>query len=190
MCAASFYRSPDGCTPCDTLQGVSCKFNTTVATLELAPSNWRHSERTKVVYSCLAPEGGGRPCKGGNVTGTDGVGYCNAGHSGPRCELCDGDRYLWTLEARCYDCADSWVILGWIALTLAATTVLVGLALALAFRRQWLTRGMLHRAWQTMHLSLKALGVQSKVKQLISFVQVIAAVPSVYGASLPSGVLA
>ena len=47
------------------------------------------------------------PCRGGVEVGTDGAGYCavEGGFSGPRCEVCEGQRtYFSDLSKRCERC--------------------------------------------------------------------------------------
>ena len=48
------------------------------------------------------------PCIGGGLAGFEGDGYCNAGHKGPRCELCmNTSQYFSQHDGACVDCPPS-----------------------------------------------------------------------------------
>eukprot|EP00966_Prymnesium_polylepis_P254360 5878141-Prymnesium_polylepis.1 len=95
MCAEDYYtpganastdRSPK-CVPCSTVRGISCRSNTSMATLTLNRHFWRHSTATLQTWLCQS-NAGWSPCVGGADASDDGIGYCAPGYRGPRCELC------------------------------------------------------------------------------------------------------
>ena len=112
-CAVGYYRpsadsSASECSSCGVIWGVSCGFDATIATANLTVGAWRHSNLTLETWPCKSM-GGWTPCRGGTSAGHEGNGYCADGHIGPRCELCDGEkyaRYFDKLDARCHDCGD------------------------------------------------------------------------------------
>ena len=56
-----------------------------------------------------AASGSWSPCRGGDDAGSDGNGYCQENHHGPRCELCVGEpyeHYFDKKDARCHKCSD------------------------------------------------------------------------------------
>lgn len=182
LAALSTRCNGDRCCPCRSLRGVSCGFNTTEATLNLDDQEWRHSELTIETHSCLVRDGWS-PCIGGSSAGQDGDGYCQPGHGGPRCEVCiDSDTYFKVLDARCYDCGEAWKNLGWTALAVVATALLVALLLKVGFHR-----GLVQRVWWRVRSLWRKIGLSAKLKQLVTNAQVLSAVPSTYMVSLPDG---
>jgi ABC-type branched-subunit amino acid transport system substrate-binding protein len=85
ICAEHYIRpSADSpvadCSSCETIQGVNCGSNTTIATLEVARGYWRTSPLTSKTYRCERnDESGDSACTGG----TFGDALCVPGHTGP-----------------------------------------------------------------------------------------------------------
>jgi hypothetical protein len=137
--------------------------------------------------------GGWTPCRGGTSAGHEGNGYCADGHIGPRCELCDGEkyaRYFDKLDSRCHDCGDVTtrstvigcsillvpiIIFGSRTATRRLTTTSSGGCRILL---HWL--GVVKAAWE-------GAGMRYKLKTFIGFYQCIAAVPSVFKMVPPLG---
>ena len=123
ICAEGYYRphsnsSADACAPCAAIEGVSCSSDTTIKTIKLVHSFWRHSTKTNQTHRCKQ-SGSWSPCRGGVDAGDasgriveHGGGYCDngtdGGYHGPRCELCIGtseySHYFDKLDARCHAC--------------------------------------------------------------------------------------
>jgi hypothetical protein len=153
---------------------------------------WRHSNATKQMWRCKS-SGDWSPCKGGVDAGSDGDGYCDDVHHGPRCELCiNGAEYFDTLEASCKDCGDV------NARAAAGIGIPVGFAfLAVVARaavgRRYRDRGvrgfqksLLRRVRRCWKLWRRA-GMRYKVKALVSLYQCVAAAPSVFDVTVPNG---
>lgn len=108
VCAAGYYLRPgsaastSNCVPCPL--GATCRWNTTVATLQVHPGWWRLSNLTATLYDCSESASRGsnddsllhahgnwthgdgvgiRACKGG-APGEYGDSLCEEFHSGPR----------------------------------------------------------------------------------------------------------
>eukprot|EP00965_Chrysotila_dentata_P125810 4158412-Pleurochrysis_carterae.AAC.5 len=77
----------EACTDCSAIDGTTCPWNTTRATLGIREGYWRHSENTKVTYECRTGDNSWTPCIGGSDAGADGDGYCASGYQGPVCEV-------------------------------------------------------------------------------------------------------
>ena len=104
-CPAATYDATAGdeidCQPCtDDMQCTLVGLN--LATVHLAPSHWRHSNRTKAIYKCdTAGNTSASPCLGGADSA------CLDGHEGPRCEWCsDPSLYYDDISAKCKDCGN------------------------------------------------------------------------------------
>eukprot|EP00966_Prymnesium_polylepis_P199055 4612717-Prymnesium_polylepis.1 len=111
VCDAEYYlrdaaTGASSCQPCDSLSGVSCPWNTSLASLVLAPQYWRHSPKTNDSRRCRS-SGSWSPCRGGVDPGDEGDGYCEPDYRGPMCEVCRQDDYFFELEdARCEPCGN------------------------------------------------------------------------------------
>jgi len=176
------------CSRCAAVVGVECRWNSTMATLNLTERYWRLSSATLQTWPCKR-NGDWSPCTGGADVGHEGDGYCAKGYRGPRCELCAGpaySRHSDKLSASCQDCGDvtaqsALLACGLIVLLLAifafttASNRLKDSARCGAMI-QW-TRSI-HAVWHTA-------GMRYKVKALVGFYQCASAVPSVYNVVPP-----
>ena len=197
ICASDYYRplsdsSATECTSCDAIPGVRCDSNTTIATLTVASSYWRHSMATIETHLCKS-DGGWSPCRGGADAGHEGDGYCAPGYLGPRCELCDGPAYskfFDKLDARCHGCGDmaTRTIIIICAMLLLILLAMISGSAATIGRLKGVdacsTPPPLVRYTQTIWQDA---GMRYKVKALVGFYQCIAAVPSVYNVQPPLG---
>ena len=171
VCDARFYLLNESAEPRELLEapdqfcvacpfrGVTCGWNTTLATLDLDAGFWRLSPRSVTVSDCAAPLAAER-CTGGVRAGDDGEGYCGSAYKGPECLLCRGNNSH-VDDGRCVPCPDLGerlpITLGLCALV-AALCVSFALVLLqpesprsrfVRFVRQW-------SMW--LHARLKAIG--------------------------------
>jgi len=172
------------CTPCAELLGVTCRWNSTTATLDVSRSYWRQSTLTARAYPCLE-RGTWTPCIGSSSEADEG---CAESHSGPKCEICPTDQYLKYVDGHCHSCTKAWAnFRRWWALGLALPTALWLVHITIGRHRNWLASRWIARSWLWLASTWRYIGMQPKLKLLVAFGQVVAAVPSVYDASLPNG---
>ena len=98
--------------------------------------------------------------------------------------------YFAERDAKCHECGTAWRTLGWILTGIAGTAVLAGVIFFFALYRGWATRASIRAAVHRARAGWTFAGMQPKLKQTISFYQVVASIPSVYDVSLPDGRLA
>ena len=75
LCDTGYYKavavveaaSAPMCMPCAGLSGVECGWNTTVKSMGVQPTFWRHSERTIETYLCLTRDDAWSPCVGSGI---------------------------------------------------------------------------------------------------------------------------
>ena len=72
------------CHPCP--EGALCLNGTDLANIEAIPGYWRPSNATDTFVDCASTIAGSEICAGGLFEGEN---YCQAGHTGPLCVLCD-----------------------------------------------------------------------------------------------------
>ena len=102
---------------------------------------------------------------------------CAHRHGGPKCEVCVEDKYYFAeRDARCHDCAETWRTLGWVVTAVAAAALVAAVLFWLAMRRGWVTRASIQAAQYRVRAAWTLAGMQPKLKQTISFVQVAASV--------------
>ena len=188
FCRARYYSPLVGveCLPCSSLDGArpDCAYGSTVANICILPDYWRLSNRTATLSQCQ-PNG---PCMGGCEVG----GYCLPGHTGPLCEACvDDDHYYDIRTSRCTVCPSAGV-----AATRAIAVCLILLAIFGIF--QLVTR-KLHCSNQNVYFALLrgallklqgivgVLGLTTKFKIVVSFMQVFTVISTVYDVTLPPG---
>jgi predicted outer membrane repeat protein len=212
ICEAGYYKLPTNgtdvrCKPCPA-DDFECQLDTDLADIVLKRGRWRLSETAESVTKCEVVERTvenwvgpddiwaatpGRelwhgPCKGGDTVGIDGEGYCEAGHTGPRCELCishnDTKRYFNYVEGYCMDCPVVPDRVGLIFLVLALVLLLFGACTGVYHRppRRLLPLSFLMRR---VMFKIKSLALMPKAKLVIAFYQCVQVFPAVYGITLP-----
>ena len=202
VCKAKFYlkasvdpddvfKSPtEYCWTCPS--DAVCPVGTTLETLVLPPGHWRASPNSTILYPCRNFGGGDSSgevrCAGGALAGTNGDGYCAPEFTGPECQLCaDENQYLVNGD-NCVDCpARGRKFLGPLLLWLGFC-VAVGVAAYLYKKQSWRERryiGPPLRLTDRMVALHSLLGMQAKLKLLLSFYQVVTVIPSIYGVTLP-----
>ena len=143
FCAKGFYLNNNGTTinPLDILQdpftyckecpfGASCEANSTLSQLDILPDYWRHSNRTSTIYKCSNNNGS---CNGSTETTYSkenmelhsfGDTYCNEGHKGPLCQVCEDKRsYFSDTDGQCMKCPSSGTITVFLLVILSSVTV-------------------------------------------------------------------
>ena len=88
ICAEYYYRpfahsAVTECSSCDSIEGVECRSNTTIATFHVARGYWRSSPLTSKTYRCEWSASGESACSGGSF----GDALCLPGHKGPRTQM-------------------------------------------------------------------------------------------------------
>ena len=194
ICREGFFRlrassSAKECSSCETMRGVRCDTNATVATLNLTKGYWRHSKATREVWPCKR-NGGWSPCFGGDDAGVDGVGYCAPGYHGPRCELCDGptqSMHFDRLEARCHGCGDTTALRFGVPLAVLGVAIICGGVYIATARSTGAISGAIHSLTDRAQMVWQAAGMRFKMKVAIGFYQCMSAVPSVFNVVPPDG---
>ena len=183
ICAADFYRpnaySPTSlCTSCDGLQGVSCRVNATTETLEINEGYYRFSPSTPRTYKCDVQN---------NRTACLSNSVCRAGHGGPLCKVCLEEKEYYH-EASCEDCPQAGSGFAAVVATVA-TALLFGVALKriLASRSKvcaWLADPL--RRWvRQVSTFCELVGVVTKLKLAMNFMQVVATLHITHSLNLP-----
>ena len=213
VCAEGYYRSTAKgseavaaaeawatCTTCAVLLGAVCAWNSTGASLSLAPGYWRASISTLSLVRCLEAQGHS-PCVGGHAADLGrrrlvdggGGGYCAPGHTGPMCEVCVAPRQFFSREAaRCTECFSSFppativflVLMGAALVATAIAAVLLQRGRTLPRREEAFRRALLSRARRLAAL-WRAAGMRPKLKLLVGAAQCLAIVPSGFRVSAP-----
>lgn len=191
-CKPDFYLVTDGraelltrptehCKPCPVHANCSA-FDTSLASLGVPRDYWRASTATAELHRCRdstkcvgsTAASGGRALAGHAAAGDM---YCEAGHAGPRCESCIASgEYFSRSSGGCATCPDSSRFAILAGVVAGAALLLVGLKAAV----ERLPRSLADRLSNTRDL----IGVQPKLKVLISFYQVCATLTDVYGVRL------
>lgn len=212
VCTAGYFRGLAGeCVFCAALEGVDvdrCVAGVSVETLPLLPNYWRHSARSMDVRrcnplhassnmtTCVPPASSTRRqlSEGPPLAGDDV--YCTAGHTGPLCSVCDQEYYRATegsnfyfdqREWQCKRCGNIAVALAiWLLVLLAV--VAAGLLLYTCVHIPEKLSPRLRSATPAVRfiaLHGSRLGLQGKIKTVITFFQICSVLNSVYGVLLP-----
>ena len=188
ICQAGLYRTSvevlansESCQPCPV--GTECPYGSTILpALLLQPGTWRISGGARHVELCQAGEGNTSACQGGYVTGTDGAGYCEPGHSGPVCEVCvDEGHYFDWRTASCTECPPAATYALVYSLLVGLPALLVCLLL-LAYRRS----PRMQAAYRKAKAGFVGQKIDAKIKLIVGFLQVVTVVGHVYSISLPN----
>ena len=165
--------------------GATCENDATLATVNVTSGYWRLTNASRSIVDCHKNDAGTSPCKGGTDAGDDGAGYCEPGHHGPRCELCDDSGYHFVEElARCTECPKVRSVVS-IAVALAALFVFVSASILLILYRP---PKALHGLSTFMHriaLKTHSYALLPKLKILIALYQMVVCIPDVYEVQLP-----
>ena len=172
-----------------------------LANIVVSNNHWRLGAKSSTIYKCQVSQsdGKGTSCKGGSDAGTEGDGYCAAGHYGPLCQLCIqpgnssgnsgttnesiGKAYFDEWHATCKICPDVRDRISWVLIAILFATVAVG-ALVLILRYKptyWLP---LINAGRRLWINVTDHALMPKLKILMSLYQSICAIPKVYGVVL------
>ena len=84
----------------------------------------------------------------------------------------DPDTYFKALDAQCYECRDAFINLGWTALAVVLTALLLATSLKMGCCRR-----SVQRVWWRACALWRKIGLGAKLKQLVTNVQVLAALP-------------
>ena len=121
---------------------------------------------------------------------------CAPGYRGPRCELCNGtstyDQYFEKLNARCHDCDSVFALASSVFGSLFVVVLLFG---AISVSEQRRTKVSLCAKARAQMLKLvragrriwRRAGMRYRIKTIVGLYQCIAAVPSVFDVTTPSG---
>jgi hypothetical protein len=189
LCAETYYRRADNlpasdCMSCGGLQGISCPLNSTLESLQVKQAYWRISGTSLSVVACETSADGKSPCGGGNYAGDEGIGYCRAGYSGPRCELCT-KRLQHFEQGECVDCPEAQGRIG-LVLGLAGACLILVLgappAMAVLAPR---AHALASRSAARLSARSSGLALVEKAKLTIAFCQTARLMPKVYGLRLP-----
>ena len=175
---AKMLAQPDQhCRPCPEHADCSAS-NTTISSLGVPRGYWRASPYTSELHRCILSDA----CVGstaGSVV-SDAQMYCADGYTGPLCEWCTSETQFFDRERGCTDCPSPVVRFGILTGAVAAAAG-AALLLKLAFARNKARNGRF--ASQLAGLSARV-GLQSKVKILVSFYQIAATLGPIYGVRL------
>ena len=173
------------CWPClEPEQGAVCAANSILATVELRPGYWRMSNRSTELSKCVKVGSGDgstvTACVGGKEAEVRGRGYCVAAHSGPLCQVCEEpDSHFDADTGLCQACLDP---VEKMATPAAAALVLALLAGACILIYRTPPRPLVGVVYWVRRLisKLQALELKPRFKFLISFYQIVIAIPEVY----------
>ena len=173
QCARGFYRDRERCRKCPV--GGLCHWNATVITILLTPGYWRPSTLTGAVLPCKPGANRTTSCVGGL---TEHV--CASNHTGVLCSICtEYNQYFLDDHGRCTNCPEPTTML-WILFGALMVTAFVFCSFG------WLWFGpyqeplpSLSQDWHywvrflvhEVKASIDAIGLQSKLKIVISFYQ-------------------
>jgi len=165
----SLIKNPDNfCLPCP--DNARCEKNTTIETLQSSPGYWRASLQTETFYKCNDISG---VCFGGTL--------CAEDHSGVRCEVCVGEKkYFDSSKGECTSCPSF--------LKLSLTIGIVLSIIIFLFVMKYIAEkhGEYERHVMILSSTLTAIGIQAKLKILISFFQVVVTIQTIYGVRMQS----
>ena len=154
------------CTACrGEFSGADCASSgSTLTTLVVKPGHWRAHQTSDDIRKCPVSE----YCLGGNDT--DVLAQCGVGHVGPYCSLCEDGWYL-GLDTGCAECVPP--------------TPRVYLVSASIFVATLLGILLLRKLLDFMSDKLKA-RLNTVVKVLFVFSQILVQFPSIFGVRFPS----
>ena len=182
FCAENFYLkvtnvtqkaliadSAKYCLPCPS--NAYCAKNTTIEKIAGDPGYWRHSIQTEIFYKCNHIAG---VCLGGTL--------CAKGHKGIKCEVCEEkNQYFEPSEGKCIMCESLWSKIS------IRVGLFVGVLVVLAIMRYIAKQySIIENLLDKFLCALTVIGIQAKIKIGISFYQVVATFPSVYGVRMHS----
>ena len=187
--------SPAACLDCDRElgPGSKCPLNSSVATFEILPGFWRVSDRSTELSLCETDS----VCTGGVGFGDA---LCAPNHTGPLCEVCEQDDHYFDKQSDppgCRACpsggefATRLVVL---AATACLLVCLFALINTLRHTSPWRddTRSRCSRLWLWASLKLglldvyvKTVSLMPKLKCLLSFIQILTVLPTIYLVSMP-----
>ena len=197
--AVSCNLAPEGLVADGTIEVTGDRLGSLVTTLTVKNGYWRATQWS-TVKPCTH-----KTCTGGIQTDAfyspNSTSICNetTGTRGAYCRLCKEHFYFDQFHATCQDCSASWM-----ARTILITTIIVFIVLLIGWhlmpdkwtrlperyrRLRWM-RAVLARRLSVLArrigLVLHALGVRTKLKIVVSSLQVITQIPSVYVVSYPN----
>jgi hypothetical protein len=201
--------SSRNCLPCPA--SFECGLNTSLASVYIRPGFWRLSPKAAKAYHCDGASDDS-PCGGGSEAGVQGSGYCASNYSrGPLCEVCSGtvSMHYDSRKRRCVNCPDEGAaktaFLGLLLGLLCAVAVLMSLAKKLFDSHSLSFWAALRASPRIPEYVRPAVDVAAKVarlvhyaagqaisagagptlKILLTFGQLVALIPRVYGIELP-----
>ena len=189
MCAEGYYResaaiavSTATCLPCP--RGARCHINSTLQTFSLLEGYWRLETTSPEPLECYdvdkVTEGSQSVCQAGSAKGN-----CTFGHAGPLCSVCtEDDHYFDEGDNMCKDCPGAGGVSGIYGGVLAGL-LLIGAFLWIVLTRPPRCLEPLKNLLVSLHLYLRSLGLQPKLKMALSFYQVVTVMDSTYGVELP-----
>jgi len=151
------------CLPCP--DNAICNRNTTIETIEGIAGFWRDSNQTEEFYKCSNIT---EICLGGTS--------CAKGYSGVLCEVCkDKNEYFNSSEGECTECPQ-FARLGYFGIAVGVFCILFFIA-----------KNNMHRYARIRCFFARAycistiIGLQAKIKILVSFYQVVVTIQPIYG---------
>jgi len=195
ICAEGYYLSclrdssclERDCVSCNGMTGIRCGWNTTIATLNVTLGYWRHSAATPETWKCASRDSWS-PCRGGQLAGHAGDGYCEPGFHGPRCELCDAEdysQYFKADDARCHDCAAVMGRAAWVFGVVAVAVALCSIGAAVRVH-EFIGSPRLEKAYRLSRKIWRKAGMRYKIKLGLGLWQCLAAVSAVFNVSIPN----
>ena len=163
----------------------------------LDPGYWRLSQDVVEIFSC--PLDGS--CAGGEDAGSD---TCNSGYTGIMCGVCDKDFYYPSLKAVCQACSNGDMQVGLVIVVVIVSLIVIGLFIycfggricqefdsqtGMAFiTKRWKKSQLsfVEKKKQYLETESTARKYQNKLKQLITFFQILTAFPSILSTTFPS----
>lgn len=179
VCAAGFYALELGATVCN-----SCPENTDCPggnTLDMDEGFWRVNEFSSEVLKCPVQ----KSCLGGSNVAEQ----CRSGHTGMYCDVCE-EGYVHGADGSCSGCeAESFVVVAVVIPVIAFFVLVLFVVVTIHSERikAYLSAQILILADKAEQMNLSSL--RTKVKIMITFIQILSQMPNVFGALFPSGFL-
>ena len=167
------------------LSHATCENGAMLATVNVTYGHWRLTSTSRHIVECHVNDAGVSSCMGGAEVGEDGAGYCEPGHHGPLCELCDEPGYYFVADhARCVECPEVDNVVGF-AMSLAAFSALIAMAVLILFYRPPKAFLCMSKYLHLIILKAQSYALLPKLKILFALYQIVVFIPSVYEVSLP-----
>jgi len=170
-----FTQPEKFCISCPTT--TNCSYNTTIQNLHVPKDYWRASFESSRLYRC-----NNEVCRGSDDSRTPKLNsgqigfYCEDGHIGPRCEVCNGSQYFSKSKGRCNECpSPTKLLIPFILVIVVTATMLVLHIISIHYFGDFVEKVKVHFA---------DMGAQAKFKILISFYQVATVLRPVYGVDI------